>query len=1138
MNLNRYLLLISFSLCGASVSNAGAPTEDNRLNASSPTLVTAEILQARTSEAEADPDLHGDTRTKLVALYREALANLKEADANSARAAALEETLRAAPDQTERLRKRIAAVREGEPGGDLAIAIEVPRDQLAFRLKTAKADIAAIEARRADLDRQMAYQEQRPATITQRLAAAQDQQVAIAAALQAAPPAGEGLSLLEARRWGRETRYIALSAEIKALEQELLSLPMRVDLLKAKRDEETANAQRIGRQLERLIAQLKAQRTGEMDQAQVAAERNLQATRELAPALVRLAADNASLTEALATRVAASDQLEGEQRETERLTARIKANFDRLQRTRVASGLTEGVGQLLLEHRDALPDLGVYSRRASAREREIAAITLDQLRHLEEVEVLADAEQATARLLGGYPLPDSLAGRGLLGELVAQRQDLLRQQLEAEGQHLERLRKLQTTEAQMLEVARAYDAFLAEHLFWLRTGPETHLADLAALPEEVRQLLSPAHRSELSRAFLDQVAQSGIFWSALLLAVVLWWKRRALISAIERAAASVADPSSDHFFHTVRALLLTLALALPLPLVLGVTGWRLLAAAHGTELSLTLGADLVRIALILYMLLALRAACLPNGLAVPHFHWSESRVRRLGAELRWLVWVTVPALLMMRIAMAVNPSTVGGPVARVALLVATVALGGFFYRVLHHRHGLVAPQDQGVGGFGPHRLWLPLAAISVLVLVGLAWTGYTYTALILADAFVLTLGLIVGLLVLYALAERWLTLARRRLALQMARERQQSAAVAPDAGAWDATEGEGGGPSDYADFDLVAASEESLELLRAVVAFSGALGLYLIWSAVFPALGILDEFTLWHYTTTLDGDERSLPVTLADVGLAFIYLVVTGVLVKRLPALLDMILTGHSNISAGTRYTLTTLTSYAIIAIGTLLALNQVGAQWSQVQWLVAALSVGIGFGLQEIVANFISGLIILFERPIRVGDTVSVGGTDGVVTKIRIRATTIRNPERKELLVPNKEFITGRLLNWSLSDKVTRIMVTVGVAFGTDVDRAHALMREAAELQEHVLEDPKPVLTFDGFGDNALLLSLRAYIDDLDHRTATLTALHKAINRKFEEAGIVMPFPQRDLHLDTGKPLRVSIESPGREQPDATRPG
>ncbi len=299
----------------------------------------------------------------------------------------------------------------------------------------------------------------------------------------------------------------------------------------------------------------------------------------------------------------------------------------------------------------------------------------------------------------------------------------------------------------------------------------------------------------------------------------------------------------------------------------------------------------------------------------------------------------------------------------------------------------------------------------------------------------------------------------------------------------------------------------------------------MIWSEVFPAFRIVENVTLWHYTETLDGQDQSRAVTLADIGLALFYAIITGVLAKQLPALLEIILLKRFDMPSASRYTVTTLVTYVVVISGVLLVFSTIGGQWSQLQWLVAALSVGVGFGLQGIVANFISGLIILFERPVRVGDFVTVGDTDGFVTKIRIRATTIRSLDRKELLVPNKEFVTGRLLNWSLSDQVVRLVIVVGVAYHSDVDKAHALMREAAEENEQVLDDPKPVVSFEGFGDNALTLLLRVYIDDLKMRVPTITALHKAINQKFSEAGIVIAFPQRDLHLDTKGPLRVTID-------------
>jgi potassium efflux system protein len=189
----------------------------------------------------------------------------------------------------------------------------------------------------------------------------------------------------------------------------------------------------------------------------------------------------------------------------------------------------------------------------------------------------------------------------------------------------------------------------------------------------------------------------------------------------------------------------------------------------------------------------------------------------------------------------------------------------------------------------------------------------------------------------------------------------------------------------------------------------------------------------------------------------------------------------------------------------------------------VAALGVGIVFGLQEIIANFVSGVIILFERPVRIGDIVTIGNIDGVISRIRIRATTITAWDRKEYLVPNKEFITGRVLNWTLSNAINRVLITAGIAYGSDTELARELLLRAAQEHPVVLEDPAPVATFEGFGDNALNFSLRCYLPNLDNRLVTITELHTAIDQAFRKAGITIAFPQRDVHIDTIHPLEVS---------------
>ena len=209
-----------------------------------------------------------------------------------------------------------------------------------------------------------------------------------------------------------------------------------------------------------------------------------------------------------------------------------------------------------------------------------------------------------------------------------------------------------------------------------------------------------------------------------------------------------------------------------------------------------------------------------------------------------------------------------------------------------------------------------------------------------------------------------------------------------------------------------------------------------------------------------------------------------------------------------------------------MVACGQLGVGWSKVQLPVAAMTIGLAFGLQEIVGNFVAGIIVLLEQPIRVGDTVTLGDTTGTVTKVRIRATTLQLWDRKELLVPNKEFITGRLINWTLTDDILRLEFPVGIAYGSDTRKAERVLYEVARANKNVLLNPLPVVVFQGFGDSALNFELRVYVDNIDVFLITRHRINRAIDDAFREAGIEIAFPQHDLHLrSASEPLRVQMD-------------
>jgi potassium efflux system protein len=232
-----------------------------------------------------------------------------------------------------------------------------------------------------------------------------------------------------------------------------------------------------------------------------------------------------------------------------------------------------------------------------------------------------------------------------------------------------------------------------------------------------------------------------------------------------------------------------------------------------------------------------------------------------------------------------------------------------------------------------------------------------------------------------------------------------------------------------------------------------------------------------------------------------------------------------------------------ITIIGVMCTCGAVGLGWAKVQWLVAAMSLGLGFGLQEIFANFISGLIILFERPIRVGDVVTIDTVTGVVSRIRMRATTITDWDRKELIIPNKEFITGRVLNWTLSDPVNRVVVNVGIAYGSDTERAAEILMKVAQDHPNVLDDPPPRVTLESFGDSALNFVLKCFLPNLENRGTVIHEMHMAIDRAFREAGIEIAFPQQDVHvrsidarLPLAQALAVGANTPWSPEKVATR--
>ena len=257
------------------------------------------------------------------------------------------------------------------------------------------------------------------------------------------------------------------------------------------------------------------------------------------------------------------------------------------------------------------------------------------------------------------------------------------------------------------------------------------------------------------------------------------------------------------------------------------------------------------------------------------------------------------------------------------------------------------------------------------------------------------------------------------------------------------------------------------------------------------------------------------PVTPLSLIVLILIFGVTWFVAGRVRWLLEDQIANHvEEIPEGLLHVIGNLARYSIIFMGWFIGLRSVGFQLDAVLVVFGALGVGMGFGLQNIANNFVSGVILLVERPIKVGDVVSVAGELGTVERVGIRATTLRKFDQTQAIVPNGDLISSVVNNWTLDDRRVRVDFIVGVAYGSDTRLVERLIREALVEHEKVLEDPEPRIFFAEFGDSSLNFRVLAYVADISERFATLSDLHFTIDENFREHEIEIPFPQRDLHL------------------------
>jgi potassium efflux system protein len=482
-------------------------------------------------------------------------------------------------------------------------------------------------------------------------------------------------------------------------------------------------------------------------------------------------------------------------------------------------------------------------------------------------------------------------------------------------------------------------------------------------------------------------------------------------------------------------------------------------------------------------------------------------------HVRWLIWVCLPLVVWLTSLEVQNVEKLwSSSLGRLWFVLVMLSLSFAAYRVLLSGNSpfrqLLTKKADSIAMRLFH-IWSPVVTVLPMILAVVAIIGYHYTAHQLAIRLLQTAGLVLALSVVGGLAKRWILVNRRRLAREQAKQKRAQALAAAEA-----TTGSDEVPAIPAaelaeeSVDFVALGEQTAKLLSTILVAAGLVLAWFVWRDMLPALSYFGQMTV------VPEADPETSLRWGQLLKFLLVLAVTYFATANLPALLEFTILQRLPLDSGSRYAISSISRYIIVAIGLSTAYTSLGFDGTSIQWLVAAMGVGLGFGLQEIFANFVSGIILLFERPIRVGDVVTLGDKTGAVSRIRMRATTIVDPDRKEYIVPNKDLITERLLNWTLSDTVNRLEIKVGVAYGSDTDLVCRLLCEAAGEHQLVLKDPECIATFDAFGDSTLNFTLRCFLPSMDKRLQTTHDLNTAINRKFADAGLEIAFPQTDVHV------------------------
>jgi potassium-dependent mechanosensitive channel len=1131
----RHVAAIALAFC---LSGAAFYT----LAADPPTIPTVTLPPSHASAVESAlktlanrRDLDADTRKQAEDLLHQAQDDETHADQLVTQRQALAQLAATADTDAQKIEDVLAR----DPSTTLAawkaaLPARPTDEQLEALLAHERDGLADARAAVASLQGELARQTVRPALLGDELTAAHAALDAIAN--PASPSKTTSTALSDAQRLRAQSAQRLATLQISQLNLENSSYEPRMRLLSAQLRERQRAQTDLTQHVITLEAMLLDRTNAAIVDLQTRTTHEREEIGDTSHMLAEAADANVSLATKLGDAVRDLGDLRTHQQEWDRAlrdTAQALKNTE--ERMRI-SGSSEAMGLILLAERSRLKPVQVLKRQLAELQENYAKSRTTLIDVREQQDAFADSDNTAKTTIAQFPdIPKERVEelRASLSRLFDERSEILSQV----SAQLTRLANAQSdAEVQLQNLIETTDRFttiLDARLLWTPSHKSIDGGWLGAF-RAAGTFFSAARWARAFQGGIQQALHAPLLSICALatLALLGFLSLRAR-KHFENISIPMRRIRSDRYRLTSAALVWTILSAAPLPFAVWLIGMCLQSATPQTSgFADELGIAFESIAIPTFLFAFLRALTAENGLAQFHFRWPRPRRLSLYNAAPWLALLLLPAQFLIDFMLLRNNApavdTYGRSLLMLALLV-TAAFCGW----------LLAPgrvwtlRDSKLHEPVRLRQIVRIGLVSgCLVLLVLVLRGYFVTALTLSARVFQTFAALLAASVLYGLGARWLVLGERHLSLKRMEEKQASE---NQLAATDKSEGETLPEPEPEEITLASVSMQTRRLLRMLVGVGLAASLLWIWSDVAPALTVFGDTQVWKSSDLVDGKAIALKVSLRDVLEALVAFALTWAATRNVPGFLEVGVLRRFNVDAPTRYAITSLTRYIIVFVGVLFGISMLGLHWSNLQWLAAGFSVGLGFGMQEIFANFISGLMVLFERPIRVGDIVTIGNIEGTVKRIRTRATTIVDWDNREVIVPNKNFITDRLVNWTLSDSTTRLVIKVGIAYRNDPKLAQTLMLDIANAHPQVLQDPAPTCWMMGFGNSTQDFELRVYVADIGQRNPVRTELQFRIAETFGEKDIELAFPQMDLWFRNG--LDVESKKRANENIEADQP-